>query len=275
MNLSTGRQVRAFADKDPQGAMVNSAAISRDGRYVLAGQTHRAELWDIASGTMVRAFKGHHGFVNGAALLPNGKHGLSVGDEGHFFMWDLQTGLPVRDFSAQGGLLLELKAMAVTADGRYALTGGGGAQSLRLWDMQTGKEPVRFDGNRIGNSTVSPAVRALAISRDGRIAVTGGSDKILCVWELKTGKLLRKIAGSPSIIGAAALSPDGRFAVTGNNDQIELWDVSSGKELHEFASGLKHIYSIAFSPDGRFVLSGGMGDSLRLWDAGEWTKAGE
>jgi WD40 repeat protein len=275
LDLVTGREILSFAgnDGDP---LVFSTAISRDGRYVLAGKSNVFALWDIANGRSLRTFNGHRGFVNALAITPDGRYGLSGGADGRRLVWDLRTGQIVHDFQRQGGrFATDIKSIAITPDGRYGLTGGGPDAPLELWDLQTGRLAVSFEGNKIGMATLNPSVSSLAISPGSRTAITGGSDKMLYLWDLKTGKQLRKIAGNPSGIQAVALSPDGRFAVTGNEDQIKLWLVSSGKELHEFASGLKHIYSVAFSSDGRFILSGGMGDSLRLWDASAWTKAGK
>jgi WD40 repeat protein len=285
LDLSSGQSIRRFAGDNRDDSMVQSIAISRDGRHVLAGKLYALELWDIPSGRRLRAFKGYTGFVSAIAISPNGRYCLSGGDDGRLIFWDLQTGRIVHDVLRGGGITAEIKAAAITPDGRFGLTGGGVDAPLQLWDLQTGRLALRFEGEKIGSLNLVPFVFSAAIFPDGRKAITGGSDDILYLWDLKTGKQLRKITGNTSAIGALALSPDGRFVVSGNSARtltknaietrdvvIKLFSVANGKQMHVFKGDLKNIFALAFSPDGRFVLSGGMGDKVRLWDASAWTK---
>jgi WD40 repeat protein len=50
-------------------------------------------------------------------------------------------------------------------------------QSLRLWDVATGKEIRRFDGH-------TNWVTSVDYSPDGRFALTGSSDKTMRLWRL-------------------------------------------------------------------------------------------
>jgi WD40 repeat protein len=309
LDLASGQEVRHFpgdGPKDPLIAM--SAALSRDGRFILAGRFRRFELWDISSASKVRAFEGYAGSVSAVAFSPDGHRALAGGDYGRLVLWDLETGKPVHKLIADGdsgvitkedlqkpmplktlrkgsGLMGKIGGVAILPDGRTGLAGGAMNAPLQLWDLKTGKVAVRLEGNKIGSVTLGPFVSVLAISPDGRKAITGGSDKMVYFWDLKTGKQLRKLSCGRDFVGAVAFSPDGRFAVSGatpmflgqkgadsGGDIIKLWSVSTGKELHQFGGGLKSIGALAFSPDGRFILSSGSGDKDRLWDASEWTQ---
>src|SRR5262249_30741109 len=60
----------------------------------------------------------------------------------------------------------EVLCVALSPDGRQALTGSKD-RSVRLWDVQSGKELKRFDGHR-------EAVWCVAFSPSGRRGLSGG-----------------------------------------------------------------------------------------------------
>lgn len=49
--------------------------------------------------------------------------------------------------------------------------------TVRLWDVQTAKEVLRFEGHM-------GSVRSVAMSVDGMRAISGGDDATLRVWKL-------------------------------------------------------------------------------------------
>jgi serine/threonine protein kinase len=131
----------------------------------------------------------------------------------------------------------------------------------------------RFEGHQ------RPAVPSVAVSPDGRQALSGGEDKVIILWDLTTGREVRRFEGHEGRVMAVAFAPDGRRAVSGGEDKVlRLWDVASGKELRRLEGHADWVFRMAFSPDGRYILSGGGGTwanggqsgtdlDLRLWEA--------
>jgi len=69
------------------------------------------------------------------------------------------------------------------------------------------------------NVTRPPKVVGLALTRDGLYAVTVGLDRTLCLWDLRTARLL----GAPISLGAGlepptcvAVTPDSKIAIVGH-----------------------------------------------------------
>ena len=89
----------------------------------------------------------------------------------------------------------------------------------------------------------------------------------MSLWEISTGKEVRKFEGHTDNVYSVAFSPDGRYALSGSGDEtMRLWDISTGKEVRTFEGHNDRVYSVSISPDGRYALSGSSDRTLRLWE---------
>jgi hypothetical protein len=162
-------------------------------------------------------------------------------------------------------------------DGRRVLSGSGwpaGDGTLRLWDSESGQELRRMQMPRLplavgaaGAREASGEIHSLALSPDGRRALAGSAGGLVILWDLETGKVLRRFEGHSQTVMTLAFHPNGRWALSGGRDcALRLWDVDAGKELRRFEGHTGWVRGLAFSPDGRHVLSGGRDRTVRLWE---------
>jgi serine/threonine protein kinase len=162
----------------------------------------------------------------------------------------------VRPFQGHGELRVE--SVAVTADGKRALSAGEDWK-VRCWDIATGREvgpPLVHEG----------PILSVAVSPDGRRALSGSRDRTVRVWDLTTGLEDARLQGHEKAVNSVVFSPDGRLALSGSGDRtVRLWDIASQREVdrreHNGA-----VMAVAFSPDGRQALSGSEDKTIRLWD---------
>jgi WD40 repeat protein len=137
---------------------------------------------------------------------------------------------------------------------------GSADSTIKLWDIQSGKEIRSFKGH-------TNEVTSVCFSPDGRYALSGSYDKTLKLWDINNGKEIRSFKGHAGPVYSVCFSPDGRYALSGSYDNtIKLWDFNNGKEIRSFKGHTYVVTSVSFSPDGRYALSGSLDNTLKLWD---------
>jgi RNA polymerase sigma factor (sigma-70 family) len=136
------------------------------------------------------------------------------------------------------------------------------------------------------------AVYFAAYTPDGQALVTAGKDHTVRLWELATGKEIRRFAWgegdqtSKPILAAdeiaqrwehqlwddlalscqAALSSDGKTVAASRGGTVCLWETTTGKKLRQLQTGQKRLDQLAFSADGKSLLTLGPEHSIAVWE---------
>jgi WD40 repeat protein len=183
---------------------------------------------------------GPAGIVASYYLLAFSKDGktLAVASRYDVQLWDLVTGNAIAPSDSMGGPVL-----AVHTHGHH-LVARNINLGLTLWDMRTGKlqhrfsaEPVKGgDGNR--QDKLREIFGALmwygslqAISPDGTKLFAVPPDGPIQMWDLASGKPLRRFERSEQA-ACLALSPNGKLlAAQGPGGDIHVWDTATGRTL--------------------------------------------
>jgi WD40 repeat protein/serine/threonine protein kinase/tetratricopeptide (TPR) repeat protein len=252
-DLHTGQQVQALTG--PGAGM--RVTFSPDGKLLAAsGPTGPAQLWDVAKGTLVRAWA-----EGGPASFSRDGKRLAMSLNGALLVADVATGREVHRFPAPRG------RVAFRPDGRVLAVSG--PRDVRLLDVATGHEnavlpygPTEVDAYWGGEGIES------AFSPDGKLLVTATSPPQ--VWDVTADppRLRHRLVGHAGTVPGVAFSPDGQqIATAGADGTVRLWDAHSGAERSVHRGHRGWASCVAFHPDGWCLASGGRqpGD-IRLWD---------
>jgi WD40 repeat protein len=235
---------------------VYGAALSPDGRHVLTGgyPDKVVRYWEVESGREVHQLQGHPGYVLSVAISPDGRQALSGGVGSEVLLWDLATGKMLRRLE---GSQTMVHSVSFSPDGRRAVSGGRGA---RYWDLATGR-PLRVFTDADSTSSV--------FSPDGRQVLVGGYEGLVTLWDVESGRELRRFEGHSKNSVRVAFSPDGRRAWSGGGDgTVRLWDLAGTDSRPQtfFRWHTGAVTGLAVAPDGQTLASAGADGRIILWD---------
>jgi WD40 repeat protein len=129
-----------------------------------------------------------------------------------------------------------------------------------VWNAASGK---RIDALNEGGEV---SHIAFAPGSDRLLAVASWDSKIT-IWDVKTGKAVRVLAGHTAGVADLGYSPNGRLLASSSLDHTaRIWDPSSGRLLRVLRQP-GPVLAIAFSPDGRLLATTDPTGILRIWDA--------
>ena len=282
---------------------ITAAALSANGKIAVTGSYDKtARAWETATGKPIGAPVGHQNLVFAVALSDDGSVTMTMTADRTFRLWDTATGKPLGPLPPHKNA--GVNAIALSGDGKIALTGGAAAQR---WDVATGQPigpalaladqrilavALSADGQvalaggdsiklglthnaQLWDAAVAPiganlphqgGVDAAALSADGRIALTRSQDKTARLWDAATGKPIGPPLRLPEGVLRIALNADGRTALTSSfGGTAQLWEAATGKGLGPPLQHQGAIYGLALSADGRTVLTGSNDGTARLW----------
>jgi RNA polymerase sigma factor (sigma-70 family) len=288
--VATGRRVRTIGT-----GRLRSARFSPDGR-ILAVQRYWVgrkpadqpmrdfwpfELWDVASGQLLRSAGGAaspSAVFNCLAFSPDGKSVITAGKSSNMRppvmdhtirFWETSSGKLQREFSVG---IPNPRKLAFSPDGTLLAVicdGDRGTENrVRIWDVAAGKEVrqlVATSNDGISRQTYYST--ALAFAPDGRTLYTGGINGTLVAWDPKTGEELRRIGSRFISPRALAVSPDNKtLAADVAGEAIRLIDCETGKDRLTDLGHECHVLRTAITPDARTIVTGDQGLTL-VWDA--------
>ena len=256
-DLASGRQVSRV---ERLSAAFWHASFSSDGSQVAVGMFDgTAQLFDAASGELLRTFRGHSGEVERAILVAGDTRLLTSSFDATARLWDVSSAIELNRFVHSD----VVRQSTMSADGLEVFTASYDG-TARQWSA--GGEEVAFIAG-------SGEVGSLSFSADGTRVLSAAPDSIR-LFDLATASVVVD-ASAPGVL-QAAISDSGDQILAVSTLSVALLDATTrdGRLLRELAhsQGFQNIPSAAaFSPDGQRMLAPALGsDGLVRFRPGKW-----
>jgi WD40 repeat protein len=228
-------QVPAPSDfANPLAPETHSVAFSPDGRLLAAAnQDGDVQVWDVASGTMLKSFEPHSGPIMSVAFSPDGLTLASGGMDETVSVWNLSSGSRTQTLR---GHLNWVSAVAFSRNARV-LASAGWDGAVRIWDPEAGRERVSLvafnDGSWIA-ITPEGYYDASSPAAEEKLNVRVG-DRVFGVGDFRT-KFFRPDLVKLSLAGESLKARD--FADLGSvkpPPKVELVDLPAAIEQADLA----------------------------------------
>jgi WD40 repeat protein len=234
---------------------------------------YMVEIWDLVAGALKGRFEMKR--IETMEIAPDDKHVIIALSDANLLVLDLEK------CSICGELIGHSKAVeaiAVTQDGTQVITAGQD-NTVRIWDMPSRKKiatRVKETAER-PQDTLMGKVTATVFTPDSQQAIGGSAHGEIGIWDMGSGKLLRKFQAVDSGgIRSLFVTPDGKQLVSvltteriinetlrirkpdgtitvpiGGEYPVKVWDIENGKKLLEL--GFHSFYAPEMTPDGRWL----------------------
>jgi len=277
--------IECFGSEDPcfrlartwagHTSAVTATAFSPDGRLVASGSRDgTVRIWPMGGDHPRATLSGPSEGVTGVAYHPQGGWLAASSAEGSVRIWRIgsggETGPPLRVLKDEAGVY----AVRFSPDGEWLATGSGNGVVRLVPFEAVAPDPVARDKERGRTLTGhSKRVGDLAFSAGGQLLASASADREVCVWDMATGCVIRRILDGDFPCGLAFSNPT---QYDRDPAQTLTWGATEGYGVHwsrclQTKRVLFHhvmfpasVTGLRQNSRGNLFTAGGDG-SLRLW----------
>eukprot|EP01104_Vermistella_antarctica_P010853 TRINITY_DN2938_c0_g1_i1.p1 TRINITY_DN2938_c0_g1~~TRINITY_DN2938_c0_g1_i1.p1 ORF type:complete len:547 (+),score=107.35 TRINITY_DN2938_c0_g1_i1:163-1803(+) len=110
-------------------------------------------------------------------------------------------------------------------------------------------------------------VNAVAFNSSGSTLATGSNDKMIKLWDARSGNLKATLPGSMGSVMCVKFSSNGKFVLGASTDNAaRIWDLDQCRVRHTLTGHIGKVFTAVFSSDSQKVITGSHDRTIKVWD---------
>lgn len=233
------------------------ADIAFKGNYSVSviPKSNKAALFSVENKELLCKLGRHQGEIESVAIDPNSRYCVTCGQDGKVFVWVIKTARlafalpPHTDF---------VTSIAFNDNGQWIATGSFD-RTINLLNLATMKQPSKLRGHTsviVGMAFLNE-LRLLSADKDGG----------LIVWDIRNGKVIKRLSKMNDEITTMCISADKRFVFVGTKlGYIGFYDMQSMELVRQrYIKESEEITSLAFIENGFRLAVGTVQGNVRFY----------
>lgn len=259
---------------------IRAIQFSAKNDHLLVATEDSVLVFSILSKQLITAFKPDVEEINDAVFSAAATEIYVAGNDNKVTVWNFK-GERIKEYSGilnqrdKGGIdydpnnywqshiakYIKNKNELLLIENATQLLRGKMGKHARLTEVSTGKVVMDFAGH-------DKAVLCVAITKDEKQLVTGGGDGKVCLWDMKTGALIRQLEGhrNDPIFDVVISNDQQKVATCGWDGNVIVWNIATGEQISKMYLGNVAAYSLSFSTNDVYLLLGKLDKTLELWE---------
>ncbi|KAK9722920.1 hypothetical protein K7432_002305 [Basidiobolus ranarum] len=232
-------------------------SVVLDGEYLVGPEENQAyedpSAWGIDPATNTvpkttfRQSSQHHtDWVNDITVCHQGQSLISASADRTLKLWSPHSTVP--SVTTVGYHSDYIKVLAHGPSTNW-IASGGLDRKIHIWDIDEGRFN-QDDGNcspilTLPEASDTASIYALACNRYGTILASGSPEKVVRVWDPRSGKRITKLTGHTDNIRSLLISDDGQLLLSASSDStIKLWSLSAQRCINTYTTHSDSVWSL-------------------------------
>ncbi|EPQ53055.1 hypothetical protein GLOTRDRAFT_45540 [Gloeophyllum trabeum ATCC 11539] len=194
--------------------------------------------------TFRQAAQAHTDWVNDVLLCNYNQTVLSASSDGTVKAWTPHTA-NAPEPTVIGTHVDYVRCLALSREQNWVASGSFD-RTIKLWDLsRTSADEPLITLSPPESSGPKSSIYALAADPCGHTIASGSPERVVRMWDPRSGRRIAKLVGHTDNIRAILISEDSRYLLTGSADaSVKLWSISSQKCLHTFTHHTDSVWSL-------------------------------